>query len=65
MAQLIVGLSHHPQNGKEQVQNVQIKSNGSPNVLIIGEALDEVVGVINYVACENYSTHSTINGNRC
>lgn len=38
--QLIVALSQHPQNGQEQVQNVQIKINGGPNVLVISEALD-------------------------
>lgn len=46
---LVVSLPQHPQNGKEQVEDVQIQSDGCPNVLIIGKALDQVLGVINNV----------------
>ena len=62
LSTLIVSLSQHPQNGQEQVQDIQIKSYCSPYVFIICEALDQIVCIIYNVPRENYRTNSTVNG---
>ncbi|CAK7350117.1 unnamed protein product [Dovyalis caffra] len=59
--QLIVSPTQAHANGKKEVRNVQIESNGGQNILIIREALNRVVGVINNISTENQSTNSTIN----
>lgn len=51
---LPVGL-HAPQNvqdGKEQVQNVQIENNGRPDVLVVSEAFNQIVCVIDKICRE-------------
>lgn len=62
IANSVVSLSKHPQNGKEQVEDIQIQSDRCPDVLIIRKPLDQVVCVINDVSTENYSTHCTVDG---
>lgn len=64
-AQLIVALPQHPQYSQEQVENVKIKGDGGPDVLIVSKALDQVVGVINDVPREDDSTNGTINSISC
>lgn len=49
-ARLVVSLSQHPQNGKEQIEDIQIKSDRGPYVLIIAESLNQVLSVVNNVA---------------
>lgn len=46
----IVSMPHHPQDGEEEVENVQVKSDGSPYVLIVGEPLDQIVCVVDDVS---------------
>ena len=65
IVQLVIPWSQHSQNGNEQVQDVQIESDGGQYVIIICEALDQVVSVIDYVSTENQGTNSTIDGSRC
>lgn len=55
-----VVLFQHPQNGKKQVENVQVKGNRSPDILVVCEALDQVVSIIHNVSRENYGTDSTV-----
>lgn len=40
-------LFQQAQDGNEQIQNVQVKNSWGQNVVIIGEALDQVIGVVN------------------
>lgn len=61
---LIIPRSQHSQDGNEQVQDVQIERGGGQYVIIICEALDQVVSVIDYVPTENQGTNSTIDGSR-
>lgn len=56
---LRVALPQHPQDCKEQIQNIEVKSDGGPDVLIICKALDEVLGIVDYIAREENSTSST------
>lgn len=60
---LIVSFPHHAQNGKEEVQNVEVKSHGSPDVLIIRESLDQIVSVIDNVPREDDRADAPINSN--
>lgn len=62
---LIVSLSQHPQNGEEQVQDIQIKGDCSPYVVVVCKALDQIVCVIYNVPRENYRTNSTVNSSGC
>lgn len=55
-----VVLFQHPQNCKEQVENIQVKGDRSPDVLIVCEALDQILSIINDVSREDYSTDCTV-----
>lgn len=37
---LVISLSQHPQNGKEEIEDIQIESDCGPYVLIIIESLN-------------------------
>jgi hypothetical protein len=45
---LVVGLHapEHVQDGEEQVQDVEVQPNRRPDVLVVGVALDQVLGVV-------------------
>lgn len=62
--ELVVSISKNPQNGKEQVENIEIQSDRCPYVLVVWEPLDQVISIVNYVPWENHGTDSTINRNR-
>lgn len=60
---LVVSLPHHPQDVKEEVQNVEVESDGCPDVLIIGESFDQIVRVIDNVSREDDRTDASIDSN--
>lgn len=62
VANSVISLPKHPQNGKEQVEDIEIQSDRGPDILIISKPLDQVVCVIHNVSTENYGTHCTVDG---
>lgn len=61
----VVPLPHHPKDAKEEVQNVQVKGDGSPYVLIVGESLDQIVRVVDDVSREDNCADTSVDSNRC
>lgn len=59
-----VVLFQHPQNGKEQVENVEVKGDRRPDVLVVCEALDQVLSVVNDVTREDYGTDCAVDSDR-
>lgn len=49
----LVGRSEEGHQGQEQVDDVQVEGDGGPDVLIICEALDDVVRVVDDVPTED------------
>lgn len=47
---LIVALPQQAQDGEEQVEDIEVESNRSPNVFVISESFYQVIGVINDVS---------------
>ncbi|KAG0451041.1 hypothetical protein HPP92_026608 [Vanilla planifolia] len=45
------------EQGKEQVDDVEIQSNGGPRVFVVGVPLDQVVGVVDDVTAEDKRCH--------
>ncbi|KAG9153976.1 hypothetical protein Leryth_000493 [Lithospermum erythrorhizon] len=61
---LTIGCSENRRECQEEVDDVQVQSHGSPDVLVIAVALDEVVGIIYNVATENNGSQATVNRHR-
>lgn len=60
MTSLTLGSSENGKERQEEVDDVQVEGNCSPDVLIVIVTFDEVVCIVHYVAAEYYRCQATI-----